>query len=231
MSETINTSAMRRTAAAAATRGVRWTRERTALLGLVCLLAGTAGGWSIRGLRAGAPATATVAAAAEKQEQAPEPQPPSPAQLKEMADAQAAPLIDRLKSEPADADVLTSIGNLYYDAQQYPIAVDYYARALKAKPADAAVRTDMGTAFWFMSNADRALAEFNKALTYVPDNPNTLFNLGLVKWKGKNDAAGAIAAWEKLLATDPNYEQKAQVEQMLVEAKNHLAGRSVAKAN
>ena len=72
-----------------------------------------------------------MAAAAAKQEPAPAPQPPSPAQLKEMADAQAAPLIEKLKSEPADADLLASIGNLYYDAQQYPIAVDYYARALK----------------------------------------------------------------------------------------------------
>ena len=106
--------------------------------------------------------------------------------------------------------------------------MDYYARALQVKPADAAVRTDMGTAFWFMGNADRAIAEFEKALTYVPNNPNTLFNLGLVKWKGKMDAAGAIAAWEKLLATDPNYEQK-QVEQMLAEVKRHSAGDGVAK--
>ena len=137
-----------------------------------------------------------------------------------MADTQAAPLLDKLKADPANPDLLIPVGNLYYDAQQYPVAVDYYARALKVKPADAAVRTDMGTAFWFMGNADRAIAEFEKALTYVPNNPNTLFNLGLVKWKGKTDAAGAIAAWEKLLATDPNYEQKAQVEQMLGEARS-----------
>jgi cytochrome c-type biogenesis protein CcmH/NrfG len=225
MSETIHTPAMR------GTRAIRWTRERTALLALVCLLAGTAGGWSIRGIRAAAPANRTVAAAGVKQEPAPAPQPPSPAQLKEMADAQAAPLIDKLKSDPADADLLASIGNLYYDARQYPIAVDYYARTLKVKPADAAVRTDMGTAFWFMGNADRAIAEFDKALAYVPNNPNTLFNLGLVKWKGKTDAAGAIAAWEKLLATAPNYEQKTQVEQMLGEARNHVAAGAAAKAN
>jgi tetratricopeptide (TPR) repeat protein len=152
-----------------------------------------------------------------------------PAQLSAMADAQAEPLIERLKTDPTNPDLLASIGNLYYDARLYPLAVDYYARALKTKPSDAAVRTDMGTAFWFMGNADRALAEFDKALTYLPDNPNTLFNLGLVKWKGKMDAAGAIAAWEKLLATDPNYEQKPQVLQMLAEAKNHLPAPPKAK--
>jgi hypothetical protein len=27
----------------------------------------------------------------------------------------------------------------------------------------------------------------------------TLFNLGMMKWKGKDDAAGAIATWQELL--------------------------------
>jgi cytochrome c-type biogenesis protein CcmH/NrfG len=214
MSETMQTPAI-------SSRGMRWTRERTALLGLVCLVAGTAGGWSIRGL--GTPTKSVVpVAAAINPEAAPVVQQPGPEPLKEMADAQAAPLLEKLKSDPANADVLTSLGNVYYDARQYPVAVDYYARVLRVKPADAAVRTDMGTAFWFMGNADKALAEFEKALTFVPDNPSTLFNLGLVKWKGKMDAAGATAAWERLLATDPNYEQKTQVEQMLAEVKTHL---------
>ena len=108
--------------------------------------------------------------------------------------------------------MLGQIGNLYYDAQQYLIAVDYYGRALKTKPADAAMRTDMATAYWYMGDADRAIAEFTKALTYEPNKPNTLFNLGLVRLKGKMDKAGAVADWEKLLATNPNYEGKDKVD-------------------
>lgn len=194
---------------------IQWTRERAALFALTCLLAGAAGGWAIASMRtpASIPAVPTSSAAATPS------QPPasSPSQLKQMADAQAAPLLQKLASDPASPDTLTAIGNLYYDAQQYPVAVDYYARALRAKPSDASVRTDMGTAFWYMGNADRAIAEFNRALTYVPDNPNTLFNLGLVLWKGKHDAQGARTAWQRLLATAPAYPQKAQVEQMLAE--------------
>jgi cytochrome c-type biogenesis protein CcmH/NrfG len=74
-----------------------------------------------------------------------------------------------------------------------------------------------------MGNADAAIAEFNKALTYAPTNPNTLFNLGLVKWQGKKDAAGAIADWEKLLAANPHYEGRDKVEQMMTEVKQHAA--------
>ncbi len=218
--------------ATAPSYAIQWTRERTALLALVCLLAGIAGGWSFRGLHAKALASAAPAQTADnaKPQPAPAAAPtPSPAQLKEVADAQAAPLIEKLKSDPANPELLAGVGNLYYDAQQYAVAVDYYARALRSKPADAAVRTDMGTAFWFMGDADKAIAEFEKALVYVPDNPNTLFNLGMVKWKGKKDAAGAIASFEKLLATDPNYEQKNQVEEMLAQLKGHASGAGVGR--
>ena len=217
------------------TSAIQWTRERAALLALACVVAGTAGGWSIRGLRSdvAAPFTQNPKArpATANQEIVPPPQAPGPAQLKEMVDTQSAPLLEKLKSDPSNPDLLAGVGNLYYDAQQYPIAADYYARALRSKPADAAVRTDMGTAFWFMGNADKAIAEFDKALTYVPNNPNTLFNLGMVRWKGKKDAAGAVAAWEKLLATDPDYQGKSEVERMLAEVKSHSATQPAAKAN
>ena len=148
--------------------------------------------------------------------------------LKEMADTHAAPLLDQLRSNPQSPDLLTSIGNVYYDAQQYPLAVEYYTRALKLKPSDAAVRTDMATAYWYMGNADAAITEFNQALVFEPTNPNTLFNLGIVKWKGKMDASGAVDAWRKLLAANPNYEGKDKVEQMLADVNRHAADHPAA---
>ncbi len=198
---------------------VRWTRERAALLAFACLLAGIACGWSIHGARSSAPAraAATGVAPAAVAASSSGAQAADPTQLKSIADTQAAPLVEKLKADPANPELLVSLGNLYYDAQQYSVAVDYYARSQKARPSDAAVRTDMGTAFWFMGNSSRAIAEFNRALAFAPNNPNTLFNLGLVKWKGNRDAAGARSAWEQLLKTDPAYEKKDQVEKMLAE--------------
>jgi len=202
-----------------------WTAVQAYTLAVVCLLLGMAGGWLIRGSQS--PAAPPVDAATAS---APAPSmggggmnaQPTPEQMKQMADAQAAPLIEKLKSDPNNPDLLASIGNYYYDAQQYPTAVDYYGRSLKAKPADASVRTDMATAYWYMGNADTAIDEFNKALKYEPNKPNTLFNLGLVKWQGKMDINGAVADWQKLLATNPNYEGKDKVEQMIAEAKKHV---------
>jgi tetratricopeptide (TPR) repeat protein len=147
-----------------------------------------------------------------------------------MADGQAAPLLEKLKSDSNNPDLLAAIGNIYYDAQQYPAAVDFYGRALNAKPSEAAVRTDMATAYWYMGNADTAIAEFNKALTYAPNNPNTLFNRGLVKWQGKKDIDGAVADWKRLLATNPNYEGISKVEQMMAQAKGQAAANPGMKA-
>ncbi|MFY9647243.1 MAG: tetratricopeptide repeat protein [Terriglobales bacterium] len=206
------------------TSSTAWTSVQAYTLAVVCLLLGIAGGYLIHGSQSPAavapaqtvsvPAPSSMGGGMNAQ--------PTPEQMKQMADAQAAPLIEKLKSDPNNPDLLAGIGNYYYDAQQYPVAVDYYARSLKAKPSDASVRTDMATAYWYMGNADTAIAEFNKALTYEPNKPNALFNLGLVKWQGKMDINGAVADWEKLLATNPNYEGKDKVEQMIAEVKKHV---------
>jgi tetratricopeptide (TPR) repeat protein len=205
-----------------------WPVERALILAVVCVSVGIAGGWFIHGGQTLAPSgSAHTASAAPPagNSAAPVSQAPNPAQLKSMADSQAAPLLERLKSDSNNPDLLAAIGNIYYDAQQYQASIDYYGRVLNAKPSDAAVRTDMATAYWFMGNADTAIAEFNKALTYAPNNPNTLFNLGIVKWQGKHDVAGAEADWKKLLAANPKYEGRDKVEQMMNEAKSQAAAK------
>ena len=138
-----------------------------------------------------------------------------------MAETQAAPLIEKLKSNPEDAALLAQIGNVYYDAQQYPTAIEYYQRALKIAPQDTSVRTDMGTAQWYAGNPDAAIEQFNLALKYEPTKPNTLFNLGIVKWQAKMDVDGAVEAWQKLLAANPNYEAKDKVQQLIDQVKKH----------
>ena len=48
-----------------------------------------------------------------------------------------------------------------------------------------------------------------------------LFNLGIVRWQGLKDPKGAIEAWERLLKTNPNYEQKEHVRELMERAKAH----------
>jgi len=150
--------------------------------------------------------------------------------MKKMADVSAAPLLEKLKADPGNSGLLANLGNIYYDTQQYPEAIDYYRRALQIQPADAAVRTDMATAIWYAGDADTAIAEFNKSLSYEPTKANTLFNLGIVKWQGKMDIPGAVAAWQKLLEANPNYEGKEKVQELIAQAKKHAGVKAGTQA-
>ena len=118
---------------------------------------------------------------------------------------------------------IVKLGNLYYDGQAYPQAIEYYEKAIGLQPDNADVRTDLGTAYWYTGNADKAIASFEKALTIRPNHAATLFNLGIVRWQGKKDPKGAIVAWEKLLQTNPDYPQKDQVQMLIERAKMHGA--------
>lgn len=208
----------------------RWTSVQAYTLAVICLLMGIAGGWFIRGSQVPPAAAGIESAQSAGAVPSGMSAQPSPEQLKKMADTQAASLLERLKSDPNNPELLASVGNIYYDAQQYPTAIDFYQRSLKAQPANAGVRTDMATAHWYMGNADAAIAEFNKALTYQPNSPNTLFNLGIVKWQGKMDIKGAVASWQKLLDTNPNYENKDKVQELIAQAQKHAEVKPGEKA-
>lgn len=194
-----------------------WTGVQAYTLAVVCLLLGVAGGWFIRGSQTPAAPAANLESAAPVNANAQ----PTPEQMRKMADTQAGPLLEQVKTNPNDPDLLSKIANIYYDVQDYPTAIAYYQRALKVQPANADVRTDLATAYWYTGNPDSAIQEFNKALSYQPNKANTLFNLGVVQWQGKMDIKSAVATWQKLLASNPNYENKDRVKQLIAEAEKH----------
>jgi cytochrome c-type biogenesis protein CcmH/NrfG len=139
--------------------------------------------------------------------------------------AQAAqPLLAKLQANPKDFNALTQLGNLYYDGQAYPQAIEYYTQALVIDPKNPDVITDLGTAYWYTGNPDKAIDQFQKSLSIRPNHPGTLFNLGIVKWQGKKDPTGAVVAWEQLLKSNPDYPQKDQVQMLIERAKMHGAG-------
>ena len=140
-----------------------------------------------------------------------------------MADTQAQPLLQQLKSDAKNPTLLYQIGNLYYDAQQYPEAVKYYEQSLNLDPNATDVRTDMATAYHLMGQSDRAIQEYESVLKIDGKHANALFNEGMVKWQDKKDMNGAIASWKRLLEVHPDYAQRDKVEQLIAHAEQHLA--------
>jgi cytochrome c-type biogenesis protein CcmH/NrfG len=196
-----------------------WTGRQAYLLAVFCLLLGVALGYLFRGSAsppAGPPTASTTASQGSRFQK----QQPDPNEQAALVQA-AAPLLDAVNKDPNDFDSLVKLGDLLYDGKQFPSAIQYYARALAIHPDNPDVRTDMGTAYWYTGNAEKALAAMETSLKYRPGHPQTLFNLGWVRWQGKQDPRGAIEAWRQLLKANPDYPQRQQVEQYIAKAKEH----------
>ena len=144
---------------------------------------------------------------------------PSLAQMKQMADKSAQPVVAKLKENPNDPKLLIQAGNVYMATHQFKDAIPYFQKALESDPSNFAVRADFASCLYYTGDSDGALAELQKTLHYAPNHPGTLLNIGIIKLKGKNDPAGAIAAWQKLLQTNPNFERRGQVEHLIEMAK------------
>src|SRR5262249_25097609 len=130
---------------------------------------------------------------------------------------------DILEREPKNLQAAVSAGDLLYDAHRYVEAIPYYQQAFALKPSDINVSTDLGTALWYAGRTDEALAQYEKSLAIHPAHPQTLFNIGIVRADGKHDYAGAVAAWEKLLATTPDYPNAGNVRSLISDTRQKMA--------
>jgi len=148
---------------------------------------------------------------------------PTLEQMKQWADEKAAPLLAELKKNAKDKKNLTQTAYVYRSAHQFQDAANYFSKALEVDPKDVTIRTEMASCLYYSGDVDGALAQLLQSLKYAPRDANSLFNLGMIRWKGRNDPAGAVAAWQELLRTNPNLDRKPIVEQMIAEAQPGIA--------
>jgi cytochrome c-type biogenesis protein CcmH/NrfG len=144
---------------------------------------------------------------------------PSLEELRQLADKQAAPLLEKLKSNPNDSTLLVEVGAIYHTSHRFKEAADYYGKALDSDPKNVAIRTKLASSLYRNGDVDGAIAQLNQALTYEPKDANALFDLGMIKLEGKGDGKGAIAAWQRLLKTNPQLapDRKATVMKLMAD--------------
>lgn len=124
-----------------------------------------------------------------------------------------------LSSDPKNVRANVELANRLYDAARYAEAIPYYQQAFTADPKNVSVSTDLATAMYYAGRPEEALAQFDRSLAINPKHPQTLFNLGIVKRDARNDARGAIEAWERLLISAPDYPDAGKVRTMIGELK------------
>jgi cytochrome c-type biogenesis protein CcmH/NrfG len=199
-----------------------WQAKQVYAMAVICLVVGLAVGYFFRGSQSPAP-PASVSQASNVQPPAAAGamggQMPSLEEMKKMADTKAAPLIEKLKTDPKNSDLPMQIGNLYKATHQFKEAAGYYDRALQADPKNVAIRTEMASCLYYNGDVDGAIGQLQQALRYDPKDANSLFNLGMIKWQGKQDGKGAVAAWRELLKSNPQLsaERKAEVQKLMAD--------------
>lgn len=148
--------------------------------------------------------------------------------MKQMADRQAAPLLEKLRSDPKNSELLSQIGSTYHSLHQFKEAVGYYNKAVEVDPRNVAIRTKLAASLYRADDVDGAIDQLNQALRIDPRDANALFDLGMIKLHGKQDGKGALAAWQQLLKTNPQLsaDRKATVQKLMASVMTMLSDQN-----
>jgi|SRR5579863_6735337 len=196
--------------------GSAWQAKQVYTMAAICLVVGLAIGYLFHGSQSPAPPPVANASSAPADMGG---QMPSLDQMKKMADMKAAPLLEKLKNDPNNHELLIQLGRIYQSTHQFKEAADYYGKELQTDEKNVPVRTEFASSLYYSGDPDGAIAQLQKALQYEPKDANSLFNLGMIKWQGKQDAKGAVAAWQELLKSNPQLsaDRKATVQKMMAD--------------
>ena len=119
------------------------------------------------------------------------------------------------KARPSDAAVRTQLGNLYFDAERFDLAIPWYEAAFKLNPKSIDVSTDLAVCYYYANDADKALKQIDQSLALDAKHPKTLLNQGIIRAFGKNDLDGAQKSWEKVLEVAPDSPEAVRARQGL----------------
>ena len=125
----------------------------------------------------------------------------APAALDESKVAELKTAADR---EPSNPVPRVQLGNMYFDAERYSDAIQWYTAAVALSPRDVNLSTDLAVSYYYTNQPDKAIEQLNHSLTIDPKHTKTLLNMGIVKAFGKQDLQGAAQAWEQVLQIAPD---------------------------
>jgi len=103
-----------------------------------------------------------------------------------------------LQQSPEDARLLAAMGNLHFDANQWPEARSWYERSLERAPDDAHVITDLAVVFRNLKQPEPALELLDRAIRIAPDQWQAWYNKVVVLQFDLHRHDEAAAALERL---------------------------------
>jgi Flp pilus assembly protein TadD len=99
-------------------------------------------------------------------------------------------LLALISKDPENADLLTRLGDLYFENKRFEQAIEEYNKVLKINPADVDTYNDLGLALHYTGSSDTAIETLRKGTEVTPSYQRIWLSLGFVlSQAGKNDEA------------------------------------------
>jgi len=125
----------------------------------------------------------------------------------------------------SDIDRLLASGRVAYERQDWRAAIDAFKQALTHDRENPVAHTFLGLILQRAGHGDAALLAIERALTKDPRYPLALWAKGIALFESQQDYAGAIQAWETLMAANLNPTDADAVAQSITEARKRLAAQ------
>ena len=140
-------------------------------------------------------------------------------EMKQVADKQANPLLEKLKNDPGNTSLLMQVGAIYHATHQFKTAAEFYGRAAQVDPKSVVAHTKYASSLYRSGDVDGAIAQLTEALQLDPKDANALFNLGMIQLQGKRNSKDAVKTWKKLLKSNPDLspDRKAEVQKLIAQ--------------
>jgi tetratricopeptide (TPR) repeat protein len=157
-------------------------------------------GWVAGTQQAAIPGAAPAAQTA----QAAEPPPAQQRQAPTLDTGKVQALTTILTSDPKNAKAAVELANVYFDAERWDEAIQWYEKALALDPKNVDANTDLGVSYYYTNRADQALQRFDASLAIDPKHTKTMLNKGIVLAFGKQDLDAASVEWKKVVELAPD---------------------------
>lgn len=131
--------------------------------------------------------------------------PPAPVEAARVGEGDRLDEIRRLiEKDPENPKLLTSLGDAYYDRENWDGAIEAYEKARRKASSDSNLLSDLGAAYRNRGEFRRAMSLFRKARAADSDHWQSLVNLVLVSAFDARDASAAERYFDELKRRYPN---------------------------
>ncbi len=122
-----------------------------------------------------------------------------------------------VERDPENPELLTDLGNLHYDREEWDEAIRLYEKARRKAPKNANLLSDLGAAHRNRGEFELAVAYFQKARESDPNHWQSLLNHVLVEAFDRKDAKAAQRVYDDLKQRFPEIPQLDRIQARISE--------------